>query len=135
MTRLQGPQTSLARFLPRWSELDTSLPTWRARAVRYVLIYLALVLVLVTVRALTSDVRPALRAAEKREAALITQNANLTVQLQTLENQRRLKDWAQARGMRLVAVAPKATATFTPLPPAPGRPAAARTLEVKTLWK
>ncbi|WP_221089178.1 hypothetical protein [Deinococcus aquaedulcis] len=135
MTRLQGPQASLSRFVPRWNEMDTSLPTWRARAVRYVLIYLALVLVLVTVRALTSNVRPALRAAEKREAALITQNADLTVQLQTLESQRRLKDWAQAHGMRLLAVTPPNKATFTPLPPAPRRPSAARTLEVKTLWK
>ncbi|MFC6662171.1 hypothetical protein [Deinococcus multiflagellatus] len=119
MTRLQGPQVSLSRFLPRWSELDTSLPTWRARAVRYVLIYFALVLVLVGARALTSHVRPALRAAQTREAALTTQNANLTVQLQTLENQRRLLDWATEHGMRRLTDVPKDRATFAPLPAAP----------------
>ncbi|WP_369409237.1 hypothetical protein [Deinococcus arboris] len=135
MTRLKGSSWSLAWYIPRWSALDTSLPTWRARAVRYVLIYLALVTALVSVRALTRDVRPALKAAQAREAALTTQSADLSVQLQTLESRRRLLDWAAQNGMRRLTDVPRETATFQPVPAAPVAAPPARTVEVKTLWK
>lgn len=119
-------------------ELDTSLPTWRARAVRYLLIYIALVVALVSVRSGTSGVRPALREARDREGQLITQRDNLALQLQALENPQRVRDWAFANGMRRVADAPKDVQTF-PVQKVndavPGMGAAQPTLEVRTEWK
>ncbi|GGM01887.1 hypothetical protein [Deinococcus aerophilus] len=121
--------------------LDLSVTTWRNRAIRYVLIYLALALALVVTRALTQHIRPDLRTAEARQAALTTQRDDLTVQLQGLENPQRIRDWALANGMRRFAEVPKTTQEIQPLPPAlptsltPPASAPGTTVEVKTQWK
>ncbi len=130
--------------LPQWSgastgltrpDLDLTLPTWRARAVRYLLIYVALVVALISVRASTSGVRPALREAQQQEQTLITQRDNLALQLQALETPQRIGEWARANGMQLFAVAPKSTADLTGLPDVPLPTPAPRRVEVKTQWK
>ncbi|GGR91236.1 hypothetical protein [Deinococcus sedimenti] len=114
---------------------DLTLPTWRARAVRYLLIYVALVVSLVSVRASTAGVRPALREAQTREQTLITQRDNLSLQLQTLESRPRIIAWAKANGMELSAVASKGAADIAGVPEAAHVPAAPRTVEVRTQWK
>jgi len=105
---------------PRLRNVDLSEATWRGRAIRYVLIYLALALALVGLRYYTQDIRPALRAVQEREATLLTQRNDLAVRVQTLENPQRIRDWAFANGMIRFAEAPKESQAFLPLPP-PGQ--------------
>ncbi|ALW88401.1 hypothetical protein GCM10008956_21020 [Deinococcus arenae] len=114
---------------------DLTLPTWRARAVRYLLIYVALVVALVSVRASTSNVRSLLREAQGQEQTLITQRDNLALQLQELEAPQRIGAWAKANGMQLFAVAPKDTADIAGVQAAPVRSAQPRKVEVRTQWK
>ncbi|MFC4427510.1 hypothetical protein [Deinococcus navajonensis] len=116
-------------------DLDVSFATWRGRAVRYVLIYLALALVLVGVRAATQQIRPALREAQAREAALISQRDDLQLRIQTLESPQLIRDWAFANGMRRFAQAPKTVQQLPPAPVSPRQPAPQRTVEVRTQWK
>ena len=115
--------------------VDTSLPTWRGRAVRYVLIYLLMVLALVTVRAATQQVRPDLKEAQAREAALTTQRDDLALQLQVLENPQRLRDWAFANGMQRFTDAAKETGKIGGVKGAAPAPAAPRQVEVSVQWK
>jgi hypothetical protein len=130
--------------------LDTSGATWRGRAMRYVLIYVLLALVLVGVRYVTHDVRVQLRAAADREEVLIAQRDTLEVQVQALTTPQRIREWAFAQGMRRFAEAPKVTADLPTIPlpaslsssppdssnsglrPAPVPQTA---LEVRTQWK
>lgn len=117
--------------LPRF---DLSTATWRARAIRYVLIYLLLALALVAARYLTQDVRPTLREAQKREAALTTRRDELELRVQALGNPQRISDWALQNGMRRFAEAVKTSAPITGIPaPKPLQPHT--TLEVTTEWK
>lgn len=116
----------MSALRPRVRSLDLTEATWRGRAVRYVLIYLALALALVGARYFTQDIRPALRAVQEREATLLTQRNDLAVQVQTLENPQRIRDWAFANGMVRFAEAPKESQAILPLPP-PGRRDAAAT--------
>lgn len=130
MTRFRSPLPAL--------RLDTSAVTWRGRAVRYLLIYLALLVILVSVRSLTREVRPDMRAAEAREGTLITQRDRLSLEVQSLESLQRIRDWAFANGMRRFAEASKVTQDIPPpLPPTPSTlpPTSPRAVEVKTLWK
>lgn len=114
--------------------LDLNAATWRARAMRYVGIYLLLALALVAARFVTQDVRPTLRAAQEREAALTTQRDELELRVQALGNPQRIRDWAFQNGMRRFAEAPKTTQDLTAVPPPP--PAPTHTpLEVTTQWK
>ncbi|KEF33794.1 hypothetical protein RDMS_10530 [Deinococcus sp. RL] len=119
---------------PDLSQLDVSVATWRARAVRYLAIYIALALLLVGARAMTQDVRPALRAAQEREAQLTTLRDELELRVQSLTGSARVRDWAFANGMRRFAGSPTTTGRFGSenLPP-PLSPQT--TLEVKTEWK
>ncbi|MBB6016966.1 hypothetical protein ACFP9V_03695 [Deinococcus radiopugnans] len=116
----------MSALRPRVRSLDLTEATWRGRAVRYVLIYLALALALVGARYFTQDIRPALRAVQEREATLLTQRNDLAVQVQTLENPQRIRDWAFANGMVRFAEAPKESQAILPLPP-PGLKDAAAT--------
>jgi len=116
------------------SRLDLSLSTWQARAVRYVLIYLVLALVLVAARFLTQDVRPDLRAAQKREVALTNARDELEVSVQRLSNPQRIRDWADGHGLRPFAEAPKKTEALLSVP-APAPAPVQTTLEVYTEWK
>ncbi|EYB68372.1 hypothetical protein DEIPH_ctg025orf0258 [Deinococcus phoenicis] len=113
---------------------DLSAATWRARAIRYVAIYLVLALMLVGARLLTQDVRPTLRTAQDREVALTTQRDELELRVQALGNPQRVRDWAFQNGMRRFAEAPKTTQDLTGVP-APAPAAAHTTLEVTTEWK
>ncbi|WP_034383264.1 hypothetical protein [Deinococcus sp. YIM 77859] len=118
-------------MLPR---VDLSIATWRARAIRYVSIYLVLALTLVGARFFTQDVRPTLRAAQDREAALLNERDELELRVQALTNPQRIRDWALHNGMRRFAEAPKTTQDITGVP-APAPLSARSTLEVKTEWK
>lgn len=113
---------------------DLSAGTWRARAIRYVGLYLLLALALVGARFLTQDVRPTLRAAQVREAALTAQRDDLELRVQALGNPQRVRDWAFAHGMRRFAEAPKTTAELTGVP-APAPLSAQTPLEVRTAWR
>lgn len=125
----------MVRRLTLRRALDLSYATWRGRAVRYVLIYLALALALVGARAATQQIRPTLRDAQAREAALISQRDDLQLRIQTLESPQVIRDWAFANGMRRFAQAVK---TVEKLPPAPlpaRPPTPQRTVEVRIQWK
>ena len=116
------------------SQIDLSLATWQARAVRYVSIYLLLALALVGARFATQDVRPNLREAQDREGELLIQRDELEVEVQRLSSKARIRDWAVQNGLRPFAEAPKTTQPLTGVPaplPAPVR----TTLEVNTEWK
>ncbi|SMB92220.1 hypothetical protein [Deinococcus hopiensis] len=116
------------------SRFDFSLATWQSRAIRYMVIYLLLALALVASRYLTQDIRPSLRAAQDREAKLITARDELEVEVQRLSSPQRVRDWASQNGLRSFAEAPKTKQSITgvtPPPPAPVR----TTLEVNTEWK
>ncbi|THF71938.1 hypothetical protein E7T06_00810 [Deinococcus sp. Arct2-2] len=134
--------------------MDTSAPTWRGRAMRYVLIYMVLALVLVGVRYATHDVRVNLRAAADREKVLIAQRDTLEVQVQTLTTPQRIREWAFTQGMRRFAEAePKMNADIPTIPlpanlpaspPEPSSdagvglklpPVSQSRLEVRTQWK
>ena len=116
------------------ARIDLSAGTWRARAVRYVGLYLVLALTLVAARFLTQDVRPDLRDAQKREATLTTTRDDLELRVQALGNPQRVRAWAAKNGMRRFAEAPKTTATLTGVP-APAPLPAQTTLEVRTAWR
>lgn len=118
-------------ILPRF---DLSTATWRARAIRYVGLYLLLALALVMARYLTQDVRPTLRAAQEREATLTTQRDELELRVQALGNPQRISDWALQNGMRRFAEVPKTTETIKGIP-APAPLHRHTTLEVTTEWK
>lgn len=105
------------RFRFRPGRLDLSEATWRGRAIRYVVIYLALALALIGARYFTQEIRPVLRAAQDREAELLTRRNDLAVQVQILENPQRIRDWAFANGMVRFAEAAKETQAILPLPP------------------
>ncbi|MDB5045230.1 MAG: hypothetical protein JWQ08_1280 [Deinococcus sp.] len=128
--------------------LDTSGATWRGRAMRYVLIYLVLAMVLVGVRYATQNVRADLLTAGSREKELIAQRDSLEVQVQALTTPQRVREWAFAQGMRRFAETVKVTADIptVPLPaqlpsspPDSSRsnpsPVSQTTLEVRTQWK
>lgn len=129
------------RFSPNWAKVDTSAAVWRGRAIRYVLIYLSLLLGLVTARYFTQDIRPNLRAALEREAQLVTQRDNLALEVQALETPQRIRDWAFANGMHRFAEAPKVTQAIKTAPHATDSAAqsaaalAPRTVQMRTLWK
>ena len=114
--------------------LDLSAGTWRARAVRYVGLYLVLALTLVAARFLTQDVRPHLRDVQTREAALTTERDDLELRVQALGNPQRVRAWAAGHGMRRFAEAPKTTAILTGVPAPAALPPQA-TLEVTTAWR
>ncbi|GHF57507.1 cell division protein FtsL [Deinococcus metalli] len=129
MTRLRRPG------LPT---LDTSAATWRGRALRYLLIYLLLLVALVAVRYLTKDVRTTLKTVTDREARLTAERSTLAVEVQSLSNGQRVREWAFANGMHRFAEAEKVTQPIpTPKPAAvpAAVPSPRRTVEVRTQWK
>ncbi|MFB9994145.1 hypothetical protein ACFFLM_19490 [Deinococcus oregonensis] len=130
--------------------MDTSAATWRGRAMRYVLIYVLLALVLVGVRYATHEVRVNLRAAADREKVLIAQRDSLEVQVQALTTPQRIREWAFSQGMRRFAEVNKVTADLPTIPlpanlsPSPPDssssglsqpPVPHSRLEVRTQWK
>lgn len=114
--------------------VDLSVSTWQARAIRYVVIYLLLALALVGARLWTQDVRPDLRAAQAREAALTTERDELELRVQALSTPQRVREWALSNGMRRYAEMPKTRAALSGVA-APPPADAQTTLEVKTAWK
>lgn len=124
-------------------KMDTNAATWRGRAMRYVLIYLLLTLVLVGMRYATQNVRVELRAAAAREEELIVVRDELEVRVQALTTPQRIREWAFSQGMRRFAETPKVRADMPVfvLPArlnAPGSAAASAPqtrLEVRTQWR
>ncbi|WP_425148486.1 hypothetical protein [Deinococcus sp.] len=110
---------------------------WRARALRYLLIYLLLACVLVTLRYQTQGVYPELRRIRDERTALLRQRDDLSVAVQSLTSEQRVRAWAIQNGMVPYAQASKRTAAFEPPPPLPAvslAPLPSR-LEVVTKWK
>lgn len=121
-----------------WPTLDTSPGTWRGRALRYLLIYLLLLLALVGVRYINRDVRPTLRAAVAQERQLLSRREELALEIQSLSNVQRIRQWAFANGMHRFAEAGKTSQTIPGIRPgsASETPSSSpRTVEVRTEWK
>ena len=121
---------------------------WRARALRYVLIYLLMGSALVTLRYQTREVYPQLSALRTTRTELQRQQKELSLTVQSLTGEQRVRDWAIANGMMPYAQATKQTKVFGPpmapsVRPAavdqPERPSAQRLalspLTVRTVWK
>lgn len=107
---------------------------WRARALRYTLIYLLLACVLVALRYQTREVYPDLRALRAERAQLAEQKQALELDVQARTSSAVVREWALANDMTPFSRAHKDTAAFDPLP-APVPVAPARPLEVHTRWK
>lgn len=111
---------------------------WRARALRYVLIYLLMGCVLVTLRYQTRAVYPELRDLRATRTELQRQQNELSLTVQTLTSEQRVRTWALSSGMVPYAQASKQTQTFAP--PLAGKltvvptPAPALLL-VRTVWR
>lgn len=120
-----------------WPAVDTSPATWRGRALRYLLIYLVLLVALVAVRYVTRDVRVTLLAANREEATLSAQRDELALEVESLSNVQRVRDWAFANGMQRFAEATKTARVVTAgaARPVPDVRPAPRTVEVETQWK
>ena len=121
---------------------------WRARALRYVLIYLLMGSALVTLRYQTREVYPQLSALRTTRTELQRQQKELSLTVQSLTGEQRVRDWAIANGMMPYAQAIKQTKVFGSLAALPIRPAAAdqpepslaqrpalSPLTVRTVWK
>lgn len=111
---------------------------WRARALRYVLIYLLLACVLVTLRYQGREVYPNLRQLSATRTELQREQEELSLRVQTLTSEQRIRAWALENGMVPYAQAGKQTQTFetgisgaAPLP----EQAAPTRLVVRTAWK
>lgn len=111
---------------------------WRARALRYVLIYLLLACVLVTLRYQTREVYPNLRRLNDTRTELQRQQSELSLTVQTLTSEQRVRVWALANGMVPYAQASKQTQTFeagvSRAAPLPEKPSPAR-VSVGTVWR
>jgi len=107
---------------------------WRARALRYTLIYLLLACVLVGLRYQTRDVRPDLLALREQRETLAQKKLALQLEVQGRTSSARIRDWAIANGMVPFTRSAKETASFAALP-APATIPPARPLEVTTRWK
>lgn len=119
---------------------------WRARALRYVLIYLLMGCALVTVRYQTREVYAHLRdTLRPTRTELQRVRSELSLRVQTLTSEQRVRAWALSSGMVPYAQATKQTQAFpapavasapavsssAPLTPAPAR----APLIVRTVWK
>lgn len=90
-------------LLARLEKLDLSEERWRRRALRYLSIYLVLVVALVTVRYLTHTIRPNLRAAQKQATELTMKRDRLQIQIQALTMPQRIQTWASQNNMQRFA--------------------------------
>ena len=116
--------------------LQASLSVWRARALRYALLYVVLAGALLALRYATQQTYPHLRELRTSVAALQSQRDDLELQVQTLTTGPRVLEWANAQGMRPYAQMPKTTADIAPLPAPPASlPPAPAHLEVHVQWK
>ncbi|MFC5847439.1 hypothetical protein [Deinococcus petrolearius] len=118
----------------RWA-FDTTPVTWQRRTLRYLAIYLALALLLVGARYLTQNVRPDLRAAQKREETLVKERDTLALRVQAATTPQKVQAWALENGMQRFAESRKTTRDLAPaaLTVSPATPAPV--LEVETRWK
>ena len=110
--------------------------TWRARALRYTLIFVLLAAALVALRYQTRGVRPELRALTQQRVMLQQQKAALELAAQRVTSPGRVRDWALSGGMKPFSQAAKDEASFaaTPAPAALPDPTPPR-VEVRTQWR
>lgn len=106
---------------------------WRARTLRYVSIYLLLTCALVALRYQTREIYPTLYDLREERTVLQAQRDSLSVQVQGLVSEGRIRDWALANGMRYYAQAPKTSTQLSGLP-APD-PLPQPSFEVTTRWR
>ena len=136
MTVPQRSQSQTA--LPQSAHVDAALTAlWRARALRYLLVYLLLACVLVTLRYQTQHIYPDLHSLRDQRTELQRQRDELSLTVQTLTSEQRIREWAIANGMVPYAQATKQTQPFSAAPKLPAvsfQPLPTR-VEVKTTWK
>jgi hypothetical protein len=127
-------------YLQAQSERRTQM-LWRARALRYVLIYLLMASALVTLRYQTHEVYTNLRDnLRPTRTELQRQRSELSLRVQTLTSEQRVRAWALGSGMVPYAQAAKQTQVFGPtlIPttlPAPASLPTLAPLSVKVAWK
>lgn len=107
---------------------------WRARALRYTLLYLLLAGALVGLRYQGRDVYPELRAQRDQKAALQQRRSMLELDIERASSAARVRAWALSQGMLPFSQARKQTAAFTALPSPPALPPS-QSLKVNTAWK
>ena len=110
--RTQGNQARRVPATPAQAEQVQA--RWRARALRYVLIYLLMGCALVTLRYQTREVYPQLSALRDTRTELQRQQKELSLSVQSLTGEQRVRDWALAHGMMPYAQATKQTQAFGP---------------------
>lgn len=114
----------------------TDAATWRARALRYTLIFVLLACVLVALRSQTHHIRPDLRDLMGQRVLLQQQKAALELEAQRVTSPGRVRDWALANGMQPFSQAAKNGASFAALPEVPATPAPTPPrVEAHTLWR
>ncbi|ADV67722.1 hypothetical protein [Deinococcus maricopensis] len=114
--------------------MNTPTDTWRARALRYTLIYVLLACVLVGLRYQTRDVRPTLNTLNAERVSLQQQRAALELTVQGLTSEPRVRAWALQNGMTPFTRIDKTAAAFKALP-VPAALVTHPTFEVITRWK
>ena len=137
----QGRRIQARRVPATAAQAEQVQALWRARALRYVLIYLLMGSALVTLRYQTREVYPQLYDLRIARTELQRQQKELSLSVQSLTGEQRVRDWAIAHGMMPYAQATKQTQAFGPsvappgpLPAADQRPVPSP-LTVRTVWK
>ena len=110
--RVQGRETRRVQVTAAQAEQVQA--RWRARALRYVLIYLLMGSALVILRYQTREVYPQLSALREARTELQRQQKELSLTVQRLTGEQRVRDWALAHGMMPYAQATKQTQVFGP---------------------
>lgn len=136
--RPPGRETRAAAPAPSAVDLHRVQALWRARALRYVLIYLLMACVLVTLRYQTREVYPNLRKLNDTRTELQREQSELSLTVQSLTSEQRVRLWALANGMVPYAQARKETQTFTAgpvVPVFPPQPQTPASLTFRTVWR
>ena len=128
----------MMKFDLRLKMADLSPVTWRKRAIRYLLIWLALVSALITMRYFTYPIRSELLLSNKKQKELLTQRDALIVEVQVLDGSQRTRDWAINNGFRRFAQTPRSFQSLAPqkrLVDVAGIQNTPQILEMNTQWR
>ncbi|WP_424949707.1 hypothetical protein [Deinococcus sp.] len=132
-----APQTQLQVWTRRRAQAQVQA-VWRARALRYVLIYLLMACVLVTLRYQARAVYPNLHRLNATLSELQHRQSELSLTVQSLTSEQRVRTWALEHGMVPYAQASKQMKTFeagvNQAPALPVRPVPA-SVTVRTVWR
>lgn len=127
---------TLNNLKERFYQIDLSEKTWQRRTLNYLKIYIVMVILLVTVRYFTQEIRPDLRATEKRAGELTMQRDRLEIAVQSLTTPQYIQNWATQNNMTPFAESSKVSRDLSPaLLQQPIIPEVNPSFEVNTKWK